>query len=91
MLDIPVYMGVNAPKEHQRVIAKLKRDKINLEDEAAAISYHKRKIGTSEKLIGLVNLPSFYSDGVRGGRSSATDLEKLLDEAKKKKVDGITL
>jgi hypothetical protein len=23
MLDIPVYMGVNAPKEHQRVIAKL--------------------------------------------------------------------
>jgi hypothetical protein len=23
MLDFPVYMGVNAPKEHQRVIAKL--------------------------------------------------------------------
>ena len=23
MLDIPVYMGVNAPREHQRVITKL--------------------------------------------------------------------
>ena len=89
----PVFLTILRKKgdQTQRVIAKLKRDKINLEDEAAAISYHKRKIGTSEKLIGLVNLPSFYSDGVRGGRSSATDLEKLLDEAKKKKVDGIVL
>jgi carboxyl-terminal processing protease len=75
----------------ERIVAKLKRDKINLEDEAAAISYHKRKIGSSEKLIGLVNLPSFYSDGRSGGRSSAKDLEKLLAEAKAKKVDGLIL
>lgn len=75
----------------ERFIAKLKRDKINLEDEAASISYQKRKIGTEEKLIGLINLPSFYSDGRRGGRSSAKDVEKLIAEAKAKKVDGIVL
>ncbi len=89
----PVHLTILRKKgdETQRVVAKLKRDKINLEDEAAAISYHKRKIGNSEKLIGLVNLPSFYSDGVRGGRSSATDLEKILKEAQAKKVDGVVL
>ncbi len=74
-----------------RFVAKLKRDKINLEDEAASITYQKRKIGGDTKLIGLVNLPSFYSDGRRGGRSSAKDLAKLLVEANSKKVDGIVL
>lgn len=75
----------------ERFVAKLKRDKINLEDEAASITYQKRKVGTDEKLIGLINLPSFYSDGRRGGRSSAKDLEKLLVEAQAKKVDGVVL
>lgn len=89
----PVHLTILRKKgdETTRLVAKLKRDKINLEDEAAAITYHKRKIGNREKLIGLINLPSFYSDGVRGGRSSATDLEKILKEAQAKKVDGLVL
>lgn len=89
----PVYLTILRKKgdKTERIVAKLKRDKINLEDEAASITYQKRKIGSDEKLIGLINLPSFYSDGRRGGRSSAKDLEKLLTEAKAKKVDGVVL
>lgn len=89
----PVYLTILRKEgdKTERFVAKLKRDKINLEDEAASISYEKRKIGNSQKLIGLVNLPSFYSDGRRGGRSAAKDLEKILKEANAKKVDGIVL
>lgn len=89
----PVHLTILRKKgdKTERIVAKLKRAKINLEDEAAAITYQKRKIGSDEKLIALINLPSFYSDGRRGGRSSAKDLENLLVEAKAKKVDGVVL
>jgi carboxyl-terminal processing protease len=77
--------------ETKRLEIKLVRDKISLEDEAAQISYHKKKVGSETKLIGLINLPSFYADGRRNGRSAAKDVKKLLREAKAKKVDGIVL
>lgn len=75
--------------ETNRMEIELIRDKISLEDEAAQISYHKKKVGRETKLIGLINLPSFYADGRRNGRSAAKDVKRLLKEAKRKKVDGI--
>lgn len=75
----------------KRLVVKLKRSKINLEDEAASITYHTRKIGDQEKLIGLINLPSFYSDGRRNGRSAASDVTKLIGEANKKGVQALVL
>ncbi len=75
--------------ETKRMEIKLIRDKISLEDEAAKITYHKKKAGKETKLIGLINLPSFYADGMRNGRSAAKDVKRLLKEAKKKNVDGI--
>lgn len=75
----------------KRVVVKLKRSKINLEDDAATITYHTRKIGNDEKVIGLINLPSFYSDGKRNGRSAASDVAKLIDQANAKGVEGIVL
>ena len=77
--------------ETKRMEIKLVRDKISLEDEAAQISYHKKKVGKEEKLIGLINLPSFYADGLRNGRSAAKDVKKLLKQARSKKVDGCLL
>lgn len=77
--------------ETKRLEIQLIRDKISLEDEAAQISYHKKQVGKETKTIGLINLPSFYADGMRNGRSAAKDVKKLLKEAQAKKVDGIVL
>jgi len=64
----------------------LERDKINLEDEAASITYIDRKVKGKKQKIGLLNLPSFYAGG---GRSAAKDLKKILAEAKTNGVQGI--
>ncbi len=77
--------------ETKRLEIQLTREKINLEDEAAKITYHTKVVDGQKKLIGLINLPSFYSDGRRNGRSAAKDVAKLLKEAKKKKIDGLVL
>ncbi len=74
--------------ETKRMEIQLIRDKINLEDEAAKITYHKKRVEDEEKLIGLINLPSFYGDN-KIGRSSAKDVKNLIDQAKAKNVHGI--
>lgn len=69
----------------------LTRDKIQLEDEAASISYLEKGDGDLKRKIGIINLPAFYADSKRGGRSAAGDMKKLLVEARTKRVDGIIL
>ncbi len=66
----------------------LVRDKIKLEDDAAKITYVDRMINGKKKILGVINLPSFYAGG---GRSSAVDMKKLLVEANQKNVDGLIL
>lgn len=70
---------------------KLVRDEINLEDDAASITYVDRDVAGKKTKLGIINFPGFYADNRRGGRSSASDVKKLLVEAKKNKVDGIVL
>lgn len=67
------------------------RQKIELTDQAAKITYEERKSGTKTYKIGIIELPSFYGASERGGRSCSTDMERLLIEAQEKKVDGIVL
>lgn len=69
----------------------LTRDKVNLEDEAANIHFIDKEVGGQKKKLGIVNLPSFYADSKSGGRSAATDLKKLLKQAREQKADGIVL
>lgn len=75
----------------ERLDVSLVRDKVSLEDEAASITYQDKEVGGVKKKVGIINFPSFYSDSRRGGRSSATDLKKLVKEAREKKVDGLVL
>ncbi len=82
--------------EQKRFEVSLIRDKINLEDEAASITYIDKDEGGVKKKIGLVNLPSFYSGPISDGpfgevRSSAGDLKKILAEARTKNVDALVL
>lgn len=69
----------------------LTRDQIKLEDEAASILYEEKEVNGVKKKVGVISFPSFYSDGRRGGRSSAADMKKLVAEARKNKVDGLVL
>ena len=41
--------------------------------------------------MGVLNLPSFYSDSENGERSCSEDVKKLIIEANKNKVDGLIL
>ena len=78
-------------KANERVTLTLTRDKIKLEEDAAKISYLDREVGGEKKKIAVLELPSFYADARRGGRSSAADVKRLLREAKEKGVEGLVL
>lgn len=68
----------------ERLAVTLVRDKIKLEEDAAQLSMQTREIDGKTVQIAVLNLPSFYSDGRRGGRSAASDMKKLIAEAKEK-------
>jgi carboxyl-terminal processing protease len=66
------------------------RDKIDIKESAAKLTYETRKVGEKTFKIGVLDLPSFYGGG-REGRSSFEDMRKLVVEARKNKVDGLIL
>lgn len=66
------------------------RDKIDIKESAAKLTYETKKVGSKEFKIGVIDLPSFYGGG-REGRSSSDDMRKLVIEAKKNKVDGLVI
>ncbi len=78
-------------KSTAHFIVELVRDKIDLKDEAAKISYIDKTVNDKKYKIGVINLPSFYSDSENGERSCSEDVKKLIVEANSKHVDGIIL
>lgn len=77
--------------ETKRFEVSLIRDKIKLEDEAANIEYFEKEANGQKFKLGVLNLPSFYSDNRDKGRSATKDMAKLLEEVETKKVDGLVL
>lgn len=75
----------------ERFVVDLVRDKIKLEDEAAQLSFIDREVNGQKEKIAVINLPSFYADSRRGGRSSATDVKNLLKDAKAKGAQSLVL
>jgi carboxyl-terminal processing protease len=78
-------------KETQTLQATLVRDKVNLVDQSAKISYNKQTINGKTYNIGIIDLPSFYGMGGKGSRSCSADVKELLVQANKNNVDGIIL
>ncbi|MBC7386796.1 MAG: carboxy terminal-processing peptidase [Cryobacterium sp.] len=66
------------------------RDKIDIKESAAKLTYETKKVGEKSYKIGVIDLPSFYGGG-REGRSSSDDMRKLVLEAKKNKAEGIVI
>ncbi|HMP78664.1 MAG TPA: S41 family peptidase, partial [Pirellulaceae bacterium] len=89
-----VRLSVLKPNDEIREI-RIVRERIELEDQAAKSKIVEEGLkpdGTPWR-IGVIELPSFYSDesGVPGGRSSTTDVERLLREFNRQNVDALVL
>jgi len=75
----------------EHLFVDLVRDKIKLEEDAASISYVDKDVNGEKKKVAILNLPSFYADSRKGGRSSAADMKRLLKEAREKGADALVL
>ena len=74
----------------ERFDVTIMRDKIDVKEQEAKITYEIRKVSGRQYSFGVIDLPSFYG-GEKGGKSSYEDVKKLLAEAKRQRVDGIVL
>ena len=67
------------------------RDKVDMKEQAAKVTYQDRKVGDKTFKVALVELPSFYGGSEKNARDCYTDLKKIVEEAAEKKVDGMIL
>ena len=66
------------------------RDAIDLEEQAAKITYETRSIGGRDVKLAVLDLPGFY--GGRGAaRQADRDVKRLLEEARKEGAEGLVL
>ncbi|MCF8261607.1 MAG: carboxy terminal-processing peptidase [Melioribacteraceae bacterium] len=76
---------------------KIVRDEVNLDDQAAQSKIITINENDVEFKLGVIELPSFYTDfrkrhlGWGNYRSTTYDVEKLVNELKDQKVDGIVI
>lgn len=78
-------------KETKSFDVTIVRDKIDVKEQAAKITYDTVKRGKKAYKVGVIELPSFYGGDPRVGRSSYLDMRRLLGEARENDVDGIVL
>ena len=74
----------------ERFNVTIVRDKIDVKEQEAKITYEIRKVKGKQYRFGVIDLPSFYG-GEKGDKSSYEDVKKLLAEARRQLVDGIVL
>jgi carboxyl-terminal processing protease len=90
---LPADVGPDGKHE----LITLVRDKNNLEDAAASKKVIEIKDGAVTRKIGVIDLPSFYSDfgarsaGDKDYRSTTRDVAKLIAELKQEGVQGIVV
>lgn len=96
VVRLDILPGDAGPDARHRQIS-LVRKKIDLAQQAAKKSILDVGDGDSKRRIGVITLPTFYSDfegerqGDRNARSATRDVERLLGELSKEKVDGVVL
>ena len=67
------------------------RDKIDLAEQAANLRFETRTVDGNEYKLAVIELPSFYGDSDPNERQCTDDLERLLDQVKREKADGLLL
>ncbi|MDE1893594.1 MAG: carboxy terminal-processing peptidase [Xanthomonadaceae bacterium] len=90
-------LPADAGQDGKHELVTLVRDKIKLEDAAASKKVIDIKDGDVTRKIGVIDLPSFYSDfgarseGDKNYRSTTRDVAKLIGELKQEGVQGIVV
>ncbi len=74
----------------ERFVATITRDKIDIKEQEAKITYETRTVNGRKYQFGVIELPSFYGDE-KETKSGHEDVKALLAEARRKRVDGIVL
>jgi carboxyl-terminal processing protease len=77
--------------ETQRFPLAIVRDKIDLAEQAASLRFEKRERNGKPFKLAIIDLPSFYGDSDPGQRQCTDDIEKLLEQVKEAKADGLLL
>lgn len=77
-------------EQTDRFDVTIMRDKINIKEQEAKLTYETRTSGGKQYRFGIIDLPSFYGNG-KENKSCYKDVKSLLAEAKKQPVDGIVL
>jgi len=71
-------------------IVRIIRDKIKLTANLASATLHKTGEGDNSKMIGVIDLPSFYGSSGNGPKAT-DDVEELIDALKNLKAEGLIL
>ena len=86
-----VTLTILRQEEHtDRFDVTITRDKIDIKEQEAKITYETRTANGRQYYFGVIDLPSFYGDG-EGNKSCYEDVKSLLAEARQRHVDGIVL
>jgi carboxyl-terminal processing protease len=90
-------LPADASPDGKHVAVSLVRQKINMEEQAAKKSVLEVKDGGVARKVGVITLPGFYLDfdarrrGDADYRSATRDVERLLGELKKEKVESVLI
>ncbi len=77
--------------EHtDRFDVTIMRDKIDIKEQEAKITYETRTVSGRQYRFGVIDLPSFYGDE-KENKSCYQDVKNLLAEAGRQQVEGIVL
>ncbi len=93
-LDI---LPADAGPDGKHALLAITRKKVSIEESAAKSSVIDVKDGVDVRHVGVITLPGFYQDfdarrhGDKDYKSATRDVAKLLEEFKKKKVDGVLI
>jgi carboxyl-terminal processing protease len=81
--------GEKAERFHVAIV----RDKIDLEEQAAKLRLETVEQDGRQLKLAVIELPSFYGDGdgAPGKRQGSRDVQRLLEQAKREKAEGLLL
>jgi carboxyl-terminal processing protease len=90
-------LPADAGPDGKHVMVSLVRKKVMVEEQAAKSSIIESKDGDVTHRIGVISLPTFYQDfearrrGDKNYKSATRDVDRLLADLKKEKVDGVLI
>ncbi len=78
-------------EETNRFQVVIERDKIDLKEQAAKLTFEERVVGDRKMKLAVLELPSFYGDSDAKKRQCTDDVAELLAQVNEEGADGLVL